>query len=98
MHLKDVDEITESYCNFKENQHGKKLARDPKKRRDNFKNTLHMYEKKGLIEKFSNGTEDKKQFLKYEVKDLDLWNSLQVSYSVQRNARLVIRTSFYLYL
>lgn len=94
MYLKDVDKISEIYvCDFKEKQHGKTLAKDPKRRKDNFKNSLHMYEKKGSIKKLEQGTKFKegKQFLKYEVKDPDLWNLLQVSYSVQRNARFVIR-------
>ena len=94
MYLKDIDKITEIYYAG----HGGRIAMHRKKRNDNFKNKLRMNQKKGLIEKFAYGTEDKKQFLKYEVKDANLWNSLQVRYSVKRNPRLVIRTFFNLYL
>ncbi|CAB4032113.1 Hypothetical predicted protein, partial [Paramuricea clavata] len=81
LHFKDLDKISVVYCDFKE-QNGKALNRDSRSRKDNFKNILNMKIRNGCLQKFGNGTEDGKEFLKYEVKNQEWWNSLTRSYTV----------------
>ncbi len=85
----DVDKITIIYCDFKEGK-GRKLSRDPKKRKDNFKNILSQLEKEGSLEKVGNGKEYGKEYLKYEIKNSAMWHSLTRNYSVQRKSRMQV--------
>ena len=90
----DIERVTEIYCD-----HKGKTDQDPgrilKKRKDNFKNTVALSEKKGLLEKVGFGTEFGKEYLKYEIKNDKLWDSLKQKYSVSRNFHMVIKTLYY---
>ena len=90
LHFKDLYKISVVYCDFNE-QNGKALNRDPKSRKDNFKNILNMKTKiNGYLQRFGKGTEDGKEFLKYEVKNQEWWNSLTRSYTVVKDPGMVI--------
>ena len=92
----DIPRITSIYCDYKENNgNGRQLNRNMKQRKDNFKNTMALSEKNGLLHKVGWGTEFGKEYLKYEIYDKGLWNSLQKNrqnYSSPRNSNLVIQT------
>ena len=89
LHLKDLDRISDIYCDFKEAK-GKTLSRDLKSRKDNLKNVLKLKITGNWIERFGNGTEDGKEYLKYEIKNQELWQSLTGRYPVLEPPRMVI--------
>ena len=91
LHFKDIDKISVVYCDFKE-QNGKALNRDRRSRMDNFKNILNMKIRNGCLEKFGNGTEYGKEFVKCGVKNQEWWNSLTRSYTVVKDPGMVILT------
>jgi hypothetical protein len=53
---------------------------------------MALFEKEGLLEIVGSGTEYDKEYLKYVVKDGELWYSLTSNYAVQRSLRKVIWT------
>ncbi len=84
LRFNDVEKITSIYCDFKQ-ANGKGLTRDLSKRKDNFKKIIKkQYDELGKLEKVAHGTERGKEYLKYEIKDSKLWQSLTTKYSVQR--------------
>ncbi len=89
LRFNDVGEITSIYCDFKE-ANGRKLKRALEKRRDNFKNIMSQFEKAELLIKVGGGIEYGKEYLKYEIKNSELWHSLRRNYSVQRNPRVQV--------
>jgi DNA-binding MarR family transcriptional regulator len=91
LHLNDIDKISSIFCDFKE-ESGRKLRRDIKLRKDRFRSYMKEFEKKELLEKVGDGTDYKKKFIKYEVKNMEIWDSLKMNYSIQRNTPMVIWT------
>jgi hypothetical protein len=99
LRFNDIDKINSIYCDFK-NENGRILTgilnvlfnRKSKKRKDKFKNLMALFEKEGLLEMVGSGTEYDKEYLKYVVKDGELWYSLTSNYAVQRSLRKVIWT------
>ena len=90
LHLKDLDRISDIYCDFKEKVKLKILSRDLNSRKDNLKNVLKLKVKGNWMERFGNGTEDGKEYLKYEIKNHELWQSLTGKYSLVKPPRMVI--------
>ena len=86
----DIDKIGSSYCDFKESTTGKELRRKPERTKDRFRRFMKDVENQGLLEKVGDGKEYGKSFLKYAVKNTDLWNLLKRNYSVEENATMVI--------
>lgn len=54
--------------------------------RDNFKNTLAQFVRSELLQKVGDGTEYGKKFLKYQVKERELWDKLAKYYLVSRKS------------
>ena len=48
-------------------------------------------ENDGLLKNVGSGKDYDKEFLKFEVKNSEMWHSLTKYYSVLRNPRMVIR-------
>ena len=84
LHLKDLDKISDIYCDYKDQKttSGKKLNREKKNRLDNIKNTIKLYEKGQApsLKKVGNGVMYGKEFLACEIKDSALWCSLKRSF------------------
>jgi hypothetical protein len=88
----DIDKINSIYCDFKKENSGILTGilngifnRNSKKRKDKFKNLLALLEKEKLLEIVGSGTEydkEMKEYLKYEVKNGQLWYSLTQNYKV----------------
>ena len=96
LRFNDVDKISSIYSDFKE-ANGKILNRDLKNRRDNFKKIIkEQFEKGGLLKKVGKGTEYGKEYLKYEIKDSELWHSLTTKYSVQRKPDMQVLLTIHL--
>ena len=89
LRFNDVDKITSIYCDYRE-ENGKVLDRNLKKRKDNFKNSMALFEKYGYLKKVGFGMEFERKILKYEIKDEKMWQSLKRNYSVPRNSHTVI--------
>ncbi len=96
LRFNDVEKITSIYCDFKQ-ANGKGLKRDLSKRKDNFKKIIkEQFEKLGKLEKVGQGTERGKEYLKYEIKDSKLWQSLTTKYSVQRKPDMQVLLTIHL--
>ena len=90
VHFQDIDKISLFYCAFKE-EDGKTLSREPKHRRDNFLAITKQQEKQGLLKTVGHGTEDGKEYFKFEVLNIALWQSLESKFSVQKHSQTVSR-------
>jgi hypothetical protein len=93
LRFNDLNKMSLIYCDFKQ-ENGKILNRDERRRKDNLKNTLVLFEKEGSLKKIAAGTdfEHGKDYLKYEVTNDELWRSLIRKYSLQRDPCKVIQT------
>ncbi len=86
LHLKDLDKISNIYCDYKDQKPNsvRKLNREKKKRLDNIKNTIKLYEKgqPPSLTRVGSGVMYGKEFLMCEIKDEALWLSLKQSFSL----------------
>jgi hypothetical protein len=78
----NIDGISSLYCDFKE-ENGRRLSRDLKDRKDNFKAIMRQQENAGFVKNIGNGTGDGREYLKYKVLNDDLWRALSTKYSVK---------------
>ena len=92
LRFNDIDKISSIYCDYIYKEKGKTLKRDLKSRRDNFLKIIGQLENDGLLKNVGSGKDYGKEYLKYEVKNSEMWHSLTKNYSVPRNPRMVIWT------
>lgn len=91
LRFNDIHKISSIYCDYVYEEKGKTLKRDLKSRRDNFLKIMVQLENDGLLKNVGSGKDYDKEYLKYEVKNSEMWHSLTKNYSVQRNTRMVTR-------
>jgi hypothetical protein len=89
LRFNDIDRISLIYCDSIE-ENGTMSRRKLKKRNTKFKNLVAPLEGKGLLQLVGEGEDYGKKYLKYQVKDSKLWDSLAKNYTVQRSPRTVI--------
>ena len=82
LRFNDIDRISLIYCDLLEEQNGTISRKKLKKRKNLFKKLVAPLEKKGLLHPVGRGMEYCKEYLKYEVKDSKLWESLAKNYTV----------------
>ena len=92
LRFNDIDKISSIYCDYILYEKGRTLKRDLKSRRDNFLKIMVQFENDGLLKNIGSGRDYGKEYLKFEVKNSELWHSLTKEYSVWRNPRMVIWT------